>query len=1346
MKEKYLFRTWLLCMLILIGAGKSWADSVGLQGLPTAKNIKAFKALNNDTEAMLMLEDAKVTFVDTPGGVCYVEDASGAITFEISNVLNLQPNTILNGSVIGKKTTGVNSTVKFAITGNTNTSGIQTTVNFSGNQPTLTTMEKARQDSMLMRYLKLENVTVSKFTETPRLASRSAQIELRDLIDEPLTFNYYQVNSNGQTLYLRIKKKSIDLERLLDGKNKQFKLASIAGIIEKSNSINMVDNTMMLLSMITGNIPYVLSIINENDIKPYEDQTKNKLDTAATIADFKKLALGEDAVLKLTDAYVTVTQDLDTDPVPVPEARSAIKQKRASALSFFGGPTTQLVLQDATGAIPMMTGKFIYDAGKKLNGFVSAKSLNLLGVITFMFDNDLTDTDDIDAVDEAYVPTELDNINDILTPDSLFKMVRIGRSSVRPLLLEGDAEPAAGEGSITFKQLITEDGTILLSSESAITGETLNIPDELEYIEGIVSMRTGRIIDGGKSRAAAPEVEMEPAITFLLMPTKFKKYVTEVTEYKVDSEEEGEEIESGEQRQVAGVIMTAIDDMPVTDDPLTIGEGEDAELFPSKAEGTSFQFDATRNGSLTVYLEKKKGQTITVTEDGKAMKDFNGIAMTDQAIVVPVKGGKTYVLSTAQPTLNLRGFSFESDGTSGDIARNIAVFKSLYDGETDAEATLLLNDAMVTYIKGDNVFVEDESGATVFYKTNIQFYKDQKLNGSINGISTANGFMPQLDRTAETTYRTVKAVKETAVAKAVTIEEATLVQNLARFVKIENVKTTKDEHGFTILLDEENDQTIRVADHFNVFYTLPEDIESIEGIIGVSDEGEPMLWPTSKEGILAVVPQAAATLAHTASSSCAGDGNAYTSTVDAEKEHVNNEAFSGAAWQGAAYMDFDINIPEGKSLTGATLKFTVIGESRRDRAGIVYGANAGEELDYTAMGAGDVKVNLAGTKLADVTFPKGSSKLLELDVTEYVKNIVNGGQGHVVFKVTGNPGGGDIYGKGSEEFAPVLELTAVDADMITEYTVNFVDAEGNVLKEAAAHENQEVGKTATASAAETAAFKNEDGSKKYIYVSGNEEIELVKEAESNAINLVFREAAKWSYTVYAIDSEENPIDVIKSGKDFEGEVVNVPTPRRLNVEGTIYASATSGSQESSVNITLDGDNKSADVVYTATDNDNVVYFSEAEDIETLTYNAAQYVQVRCSNKAGGYAAEDAAIIALRAGTYTITAASYASKDISFVFKAAGQEVMTHSGTGGWSETKSEAFTLTEDATLTVVGGNANYALDYLYIQSADGGLSVGISDLSDKRNDGSVYNLNGQKVNSLKKGLYIVNGHKVVIK
>ena len=34
------------------------------------------------------------------------------------------------------------------------------------------------------------------------------------------------------------------------------------------------------------------------------------------------------------------------------------------------------------------------------------------------------------------------------------------------------------------------------------------------------------------------------------------------------------------------------------------------------------------------------------------------------------------------------------------------------------------------------MFVEDESGATVFYKTNIQFYKDQKLNGTTAGGHT----------------------------------------------------------------------------------------------------------------------------------------------------------------------------------------------------------------------------------------------------------------------------------------------------------------------------------------------------------------------------------------------------------------------------------------------------------------------------------------------------------------------------------------------------------------------------------------------------------------------------------
>jgi len=166
----------------------------------------------------------------------------------------------------------------------------------------------------------------------------------------------------------------------------------------------------------------------------------------------------------------------------------------------------------------------------------------------------------------------------------------------------------------------------------------------------------------------------------------------------------------------------------------------------------------------------------------------------------------------------------------------------------------------------------------------------------------------------------------------------------------------------------------------------------------------------------------AATLVHTASSSCGADAEAYTSTVDAETEHVNNDKFN-AIWQGAAYMEFTISVPEDGELKKATLKFNLIGESRKARDAGLYYVNAGEVLDYTAMAAGDAKVNLAGTNIKTVTFPQNTSAEIEVDVTAAVKAMIDAGQSYIIFKVTGNQGGGDISGKASD-LAPTLTLTA----------------------------------------------------------------------------------------------------------------------------------------------------------------------------------------------------------------------------------------------------------------------------------------------------------------------------------
>ena len=741
------------------------------------------------------------------------------------------------------------------------------------------------------------------------------------------------------------------------------------------------------------------------------------------------------------------------------------------------------------------------------------------------------------------------------------------------------------------------------------------------------------------------------------------------------------------------------------------------------SEGTSYQFDALRNGTLVVTVALEAGKKLSVVCDGEELENdsyqFNG-----NVITLPVETGKTYIISAVDSNLGLMGYEYQvSDLSAPAVAKNISVFRNMVYG---TEAKLMLNDAVVTYIKGDNVFVEDASGAIDFYETQVQFYVGQKLNGYIIGENNVQDNMPVLLRTAATPTSKFTAEKGTAQSKVATVAEALQENNLARFVTLKNLKQAKDKRGFRILIDEVGD-TIYIEDRFNVLYEMGNRYSRIEGIIGINAEGTCCIWPTSKDGVViagepatletgkyylknvgsglfwgagndwgtrgsllkhaeyvtliaqgngiyqmesqvsnggtayyfegdymdnanpmslsinktktegvytiaspdeklfgydgtstvlgknvadgenaqwqiisedemkatldaatadngvdatflildpnfgrnnrnvgawtmanegvaynlsggnninncaesymstfvlaqeVTVPngkyvlnaQAAVTfhddrvikdydgngypqitangkvsdfkemevddrlssmgkmseqftagmyavepitvyvtdgkltigakserndiwaiwdnfeltyygpaidpdavssmLVHTASSSCGADAAVYVSTVDAELEHVNNEKFN-ATWQGAAYAEFAFSVPAGQTVTNATFKFTAIGESRRARPAIVYCVDAGLTLDYTAMAAGDQKVNLAGTKVADITFPHNTSELLEVDVTDALKSMIAAGQNYIIFKVTGNPGGGDMNGKGSEN-KPELVIT-----------------------------------------------------------------------------------------------------------------------------------------------------------------------------------------------------------------------------------------------------------------------------------------------------------------------------------
>ena len=297
-----------------------------------------------------------------------------------------------------------------------------------------------------------------------------------------------------------------------------------------------------------------------------------------------------------------------------------------------------------------------------------------------------------------------------------------------------------------------------------------------------------------------------------------------------------------------GTKTEGINQFPVDDND----KAYDPEQKNLPTKGTYYVFTPTKDGKLDITVDLEKNKKLYVTEDGEALKDFNGITtVKDNLLSFDVEAMKTYYVFANETNLGYYGFSFTlADAYAKGTVKDIATFKLLPQDNEDGD-TLKLNDAVVTYMKGDNVFVEDASGATNFYKTGIQFYVGQKLNGSIIGQNHENYYMPQLLKTAETKYGDFKVTEKiTPEAKVISIADASKKENLARFVKLENLVLSSDAKGFKILLDEETGKSVRIEDRFNVFYELNKYVESIEGIIAITSDSAFVFCPTSKEGVV----------------------------------------------------------------------------------------------------------------------------------------------------------------------------------------------------------------------------------------------------------------------------------------------------------------------------------------------------------------------------------------------------------------------------------------------------------------------------------------------------------------
>ena len=326
-----------------------------------------------------------------------------------------------------------------------------------------------------------------------------------------------------------------------------------------------------------------------------------------------------------------------------------------------------------------------------------------------------------------------------------------------------------------------------------------------------------------------------------------------------------------------------------------------------------------------------------------------------------------------------------------------------------------------------------------------------------------------------------------------------------------------------------------------------------------------------------------------------------------------------------------------------------------------------------------------------------TKKELSYDVTSYLQASTNNTLGIALFTYTGRE-------QEASDFKLALEY--IDAAKAAKYTVKYVDAAGNEIKTSSTYvEERDLVPPLTKSDKE--AIYNEDKTVKYVYDSDDAASLTVAADGSTVVTVKFREAAKWNYTFNAVDAEGKTLqEGIVKGTNFEGETFNVGYPYAINVDGTLYESSKLSSDKKGyyLSYTLEADNQVKDITFKPTTTTDIVFLSEAENIEGLTKATNSNTFVRSSNGGSAYAAEaDVEITKLQPGKYKLTAVICdATKNAGseWNFLAGENNIFKFTASSvNWAQGTSEEFEVNAETPIYLVkGGNANQAVDFIYIQ------------------------------------------------
>lgn len=223
----------------------------------------------------------------------------------------------------------------------------------------------------------------------------------------------------------------------------------------------------------------------------------------------------------------------------------------------------------------------------------------------------------------------------------------------------------------------------------------------------------------------------------------------------------------------------------------------------------------------------------------------------------------------------------------------------------------------------------------------------------------------------------------------------------------------------------------------------------------------------------------------------------------------------------------------------------------------------------------------------------------------------------------------------------------------------------------------------------------DDENYRYTYKSGANEIASVDANATVTVVYTREELANWTITAKAGgDLDESLAEfTVKDAKN-----ATYTYPRYINKDSNLYQ-IKKGRYDQGYVRTINSVKGNEEVTEEYLLNSkNVAFFAEAEDISSLTSVESGNVPARCSSGKAAYAASDAVIAHLSAGSYRIKAAVFGNAGVTFDFKVGDKTVYSPETKGYFFESESDIFTLDSDADVVLsAGGNTSKVVDYIAI-------------------------------------------------